>query len=780
MSRAIRSVSALAIAASTVAPTAAAAREQRYAISIAGGDLADALATLAAQTGASVGVDISLRGLRGSDVRGRMTAFDAVRRLLRGARLDAVRIGPDVFRIVVRSTASATGARSDETVVTPDVVVTARKLSEALSRVAAPVSVYIPAGATPGDRTSQSAPGIREVASAVEGLSVTNLGSGRDRPFIRGIADSPFNGFGQTTVSVNIDEARVTYDAPEPGLRLIDVARVEVLKGPQGPLYGTGALGGVYRIVTNRPTIGATSMTTASGITALTRGGAGADAEAVVNLPLIGNTAALRLVGYVGIEPGWIDDATGKNDVNSGIVRGARIGVRVAPVPGWTVDVGASWQRVELDDSQYVDRDAEDLSRRLAIREPSASSFRLVQAVASGPVGTLRLTVASSYAWQDRMEVFDASASAALAPLAARSYRDGRRHRVFDQEVRIESDNGQPLTWIAGISYVSATTRATGDIGTADGPIIPYFQLHRAASETAAFADASLRVAPRLRLGVGIRTFVAKTTDERREELVPDGAGARTLVGVTPSAALTFELAPDRLFFARIGTAFRPGGLDLQNARTGRYDADDVRSIDIGARMLLADARLSLEVGGFRSVWSHVQSDYLEADGLVATRNAGDALIVGGEASATWQAGAWRFAVGAGYQRGRLERAANGSALPEDARLPVVPDVTARWEVSSRIAPLALPTRVYVGGNYTGAARLSFDDGLDRAMGGFASFRGGVTMAFDDFDIRLEAENLLDARADTFAFGNPFSIRAVRQYTPLRPRSFRIGFARRF
>lgn len=779
MSRVIRYASAFAIGGSVFAAPAVAGREQSFSISVPAGDLTDALATLAAQTGASVGVDVSLRGVRSAGASGRLTVAEALRRMLRGTRVTIVRVGPETFRIVAGHRGDTADDSPSPDVASAEVVVTARKYSELLSRVAAPMSVYRPSGHSI-DRTEPSVAGVREVANAVEGLSVTNLGAGRDRPFIRGVADSAFNGFGQTTVSVNVDEARVTYDAPEPGLRLVDVARVEVLKGPQGPLYGTGALGGVYRLVTNKPVIGAASLSWATGYTLVGNGSVGADAEAVANIPLLKDHAALRLVGYASLDPGWIDNASGRRNVNTGWTRGTRAALRVAPANGWTVDVAGVLQRVGLDDSQYVDRDKEDLTRDLKAAEPSASVFKLVHGAVTGPIGSLRLTIATSYARQDRAERFDTSASAALAPLGAQSYHDVRRHEVFDQEVRVGSDLGQSLRWTAGVSYVSATTRATGDLTLANGTTSRYFVLHRVASELAAFADASIAVAPKLRIELGVRAFLAESTDERREELFPNAAAARKVFGVTPSAAVTYELTPDRLLFARVGTAYRPGGLDPENTETGRYEADSIRSIDVGARTMLDRGRLALEVGAFHSAWSDVQSDYLEPDGLIATRNAGDAKIIGGEVSATWQRGLWRLAVGASYQHGRLNSGDHNLDLPEDARLPVVPDVTARWEIAREVHRGPVTGRLYLGGNYSGSARLSFDQGLDRKMGGFASFRGGAVFALGKLDLRLEAENLLDARGDTFAFGNPFSIRTIRQYTPLRPRSLRIGIARRF
>ncbi|MCU6453406.1 TonB-dependent receptor [Sphingomonas sp. A2-49] len=773
-----RFVYATALLASLLVTARADAQDRTFRVDVPAGDLTDALATFAAQTGTSIGTDGTLRGRTSVAVRGRMEAGEALRRMLARSGMRAERVGPSIWRLVA--------LRRDEVATKPrlpdppaaDIVVTGRKLSEALSRVAAPVSVFEPsdAGRPPGARAD-----AHDVARAVEGLSLTNLGPGRDRPFIRGIADSPFNGFSQATVSVIVDDARVTYDAPEPGLRLVDVARVEVLKGPQGPLYGTGALGGVYRIVTNRPVLGAVDASATIGFDSVRGGGPGADATVMVNAPILGDTAAIRAVGYSAAQGGWVRNAGGRRDLNATSVEGARLTVRVAPAAGWTVDLGGALQRVSQRDSQYVDRDAEDLTRSMRIPEPSQGTFKLLSGTAEGSVGDARLTVSTSHAWQNRTETYAAAASAsALGRADAQAYRDRRLHRVFDQEVRISSPPGRRVSWLAGASYLSATTLATGDLAGADRVYSPFFLLQREVTEAAVFADASAPLVSGLRLGGGGRLFRATTTDERREERGTPTTRAKASVVFTPSASLTYELAPDRLVYLRFGSAFRPGGLDPANARTGRYEADEVRSFDLGTRLLLADGRLSLSGGAFRSTWADVQSDYLQLNGLVATRTAGNAEIMGTELSVEWRPSSWRLRAGGAAQRARLESGVDGADLPKDRRLPVVPDLTGRLELGRTLDIAGIRSDLYVAADYVGRSRLSFDEGLDREMGGYATTRAGAAATIASLRIRIDVDNLLNARADRFAFGNPFMVRAEREYTPLRPRSIRLELSRRF
>ncbi len=766
------------VASAALGVNPAQARDIRYRLDIGAVDVADALATLSAQTGISVTFDGPMPRRAISALRGDMTVRDALDRMLRSVELRAVRIGPREYRIVRRNHAGKSIA-APKPVVLPaeDIIVTGRKQSEMLSSVAAPIAVYVPGSA--------SLLGIgtiaRDVARATMGLTLTNIGPGRNRLFIRGIADSPFNGFSQSTVSVQLDDARVTYDAPEPGLRLVDVDRVEILKGPQGPLYGTGALGGVYRIVTNRPVLDRVEGASSLGFSAISGGGVGGQAEGVINLPLVSDHVAVRVVGYAAADPGWINDVKGGRDLNRSLTLGGRVAVRIVPFDGWMIDLSAMEQSIDTRDSQYVDRPGKDRSRDLPIREPRFDRIQVFQGTITGSIGSLGLTITTSGTWQVQRATYDASASPATPGVVVpKTYFGGGKHGVFDQEIRISSAPDSRFVWVAGASFLLARIEAYGNLLSGDGTLKGLFSEDRRVTEAAIFADGSYPLAPRLRVGVGLRGFRAGIRNDHFDymNLV---TRAKTLFGITPNASLSYEIAPDQLLFARFATAFRPGGLDFSNATTRRYTGDEVRSIDLGGRVKLDNGRLSLDFSLFKTNWTKIQSDYLQANGLTATHNVGRATVVGTELSADWRlSDGWRLQAGALWQRPRLNRAPNGSALPRRLRLPVVPDVSARLALMRDMTLGDWRITPGLSVNLVGTSRLSFEAGLDRRMPARVVGRFGVSAERDKLTFRFDIDNILNSSADTFAFGNPFSVRKNRQYTPLYPRSFSISASRRF
>ena len=646
----------------------------------------------------------------------------------------------------------------------PDIVVTGRKRDEVMSTIPAPVAILRP------DMAGGGAIGTtRDLARAVDGLTLTGAGPGADRLFLRGIADSVFNGFSQSPVSVQLDDARIAFDGADPALRLVDVARVEILKGPQGPLYGTGALGGVYRIVTNRPTLDRVEADVGVGLSGVAGGGIGPSGQGVVNVPLIHDRLGLRVVGYGAVDPGWVDDDDGRRNLNRTVTRGARIAIRAAPIGSWLVDASAVRQAIDAHDTFYVDR-ADAYRRSVSTAEPYQARLSHYQGSITGPIGALRLTVATGLSTQSQSQRYDGGLLTPGVPVAI--YND-RMLRVVDQEIRVSSAEGGGLVWVAGAAFLS--TRTEGNlVGLArNGIVTRRGAASRAVTEAAVFADGSAALTAHWRLGLGLRVFRAGT---RNDSFGIDRAVGRAPaeIGVTPNVSLSYTPDPGRIVYARIATAYRPGGLNTDDGVTGRYASDRVRAMDLGGRMRLLDGRLGIDGNLFLTRWSDIQSDYLRPEGWIGTRNAGHASIVGLDASVDWQAAeGWRIAAGGVAQRRRRREGPS-------RYLPLVPDLSARLAVSraQTLGGWQVVPRLSV--ELTGATHLGLDGPADRRMPPRVIGRFAVVGQSRQLTLALDVDNLTGVRADTLAFGNPFAATNARYYTPYRPRTLTLSATRRF
>ena len=333
----------------TPAPAQAA---ERSAFEIDAGPLDRALLTFARQAGISIAVsDPALRRIRVRGLKGRYTLRAGLGRLLRGSGYDFRISDGSVVELVPRSAPRADRPPPPASASAPrpsppapprarTIIVTATKQDAALADY--PGSVHV-AELGEAESLRRGAKGSEVLLRELPNLTTTDLGSGRNKIFIRGIADSSFNGQTQATISQYLGESRLIYSAPDPDLALYDVERVEVLEGPQGTLYGAGSLGGVIRLVPRAPLARVTELIGSIALST-TASEVGGDAALVANVPL-GDTAALRVVGYVIRRPGYIDDLQrGLADINRTNVSGLRATVRFEPLADIELEAGIAGQ----------------------------------------------------------------------------------------------------------------------------------------------------------------------------------------------------------------------------------------------------------------------------------------------------------------------------------------------------------------------------------------------------------------------------------------------------
>lgn len=764
-------------------PSPAAAREIQYQLDIPAGPVSQSLAQLSQVTGISVGLSGQLPQFRAPALRGSMTVSEALRRLLAGSGWRAVQAGGLAYRIErvprpARVTPAPPVRGSENRRIDPrpypvqEIIVTGQKRPQLLQDVAMSISV-VEVGS---NATSQLSTGSRDLALSVEGLAVTNLGPGRNRQFIRGVADSPFNGPSQSTVAVQLDEARITFDAPDPDLRLADMERVEILKGPQGPLYGSGALGGIYKMVTRKPDLVETSGSTRLIGEAIEHGSVGAGAEAMLNLPLVDDRLAVRGVGYLLRSGGWIDNMGRNHNANETKTSGGRLALRWQPDADWTIDVAGVLQDVNSKDSQYVTESDDTVRREARIAEPTDNDFKSVAATVQGRIGALKLLATTSYVDHGVDYTLDATDASAQFGLSGQStYLDDRKYSILNHELRISPASSS--NWIAGLSYMRARSHNVGTMSSAS-ETLAVETLDRKITEFAAFGEVTIPLINRVTATAGIRIFRSIAEDEALEQ---SGATSEHIskTGVSPSLALAWAPGTRSIVYLRYARALRPGGLaPAGETSSRRFDSDELGTFDLGVRHSLPGDRLSLNASLFHTVWDHIQSDYLLPNGLVSTRNAGRGRIYGVEASADWKPfRGLRLSAGASYLDARLTKTEDGLAL-DDRRLPIAPDLTGRLAAQYDFPLGGWATSLSAQANYIGRARLTFDEDLDREMGNYTTASLAAFFTRNSLTIGARLDNLFDIKGDSFAFGNPFSIMQGQQYTPLRPRTFTFSISR--
>ncbi len=723
-----------------------------------------------------------------------MEASDALDRLARGSGLKVRKVGARSFVLVAapkqraaRRAAPAPSSAPAPEALAPDeptdIVVTASKRDTLSRRFPGQWSRLDGADFRP-----LGVAGTDAIESRSVGFSSTHLGAGRNKLFIRGIADSSFSGPTQSPVGQYFGDMRTGYSGPDPDLKLVDMQGVEILEGPQGTLYGSGALGGIVLLKPNMPVLGSYSASASIGGTATWHGDAGYDASAVINAP-IGSRAALRGVVYHAREGGYIDNlATGEDDINDIRVTGGRATFSAEPAPGWFVDVGGVAQRIEGDDSQYADDKGSGLSRESLVDQPFSSRFSLANIVVRKDDGPIRFRSTTGASWQDVDENFDAS-----SPFETRQLGQHSRARAFSNETRLWRPMADGYSWLVGFSSIVHRYRVSRDI-TRDGLAVDLSGAENRVRETTLYGEFGTQLTPTIEASLGAR-YTHTRLSGSGEHLSPlaiarlsEEDARRSEHRFLPSAALLARPTDDITIYARYQQGFRPGGLSIAADTIRLYRNDRLGTAEIGFRYGTAGrSPVDLQGSATLSRWRDIQADFLDPSGLPVTDNIGDGRVwtvtVNGGVRLAPDV---RLDAGLAWNDGKITRPTDaflalfGSSDEASMEIPNIARFVARaaieWEHDLGRG-WTLETNAYA--RYVGRSRLGIGPYLGEEQGEYLDSGLVLRAATERRAISLTVTNLTDEVGNRFAFGAPIATGA-EQLTPLRPRTVRLGFEQSF
>jgi iron complex outermembrane receptor protein len=513
------------------------------------------------------------------------------------------------------STDFALSPRAEE-----EVTVTAMKRETTVQET--PFSIAAP---TEADLRSRGIDDIEGVAREVAGFSVQNLGPGQSQVAIRGVSsgqiarDQPGV---KEQVAAYLDESVISLSLFTPDLDLFDVSRVEVLRGPQGTLFGSGNVSGTVRYISNQPELGVRKVFGEVGGNTIDGGSQGGNIKLGVNAPL-GNSAAVRVAGYYTHLAGYMDTpgvtrtSNGAirpdpgnlvTDVNSGDRFGVRAAVRIQPSDRFNITPRLVYQKVEMDGWNRIDdynilanpfttsRPAvafTDREQFVQIEEPFTDEFLLGDLTLGYDFGTATLTSITSYTNRDVLVVRDAGALTSSitggTPLALPEnvyslnspLDDATDAKVWTEEVRVSAAS-ERLKWLAG-GFYSSTTRDYGQSLLVSGfedltgiptagrfgagkDVLFFSDLHYELSQFALFGEATYTFSDLVDVTGGLRYY---NFNEDRTQVFdgifadPGGAPNDTdASGVAPRFIVTFKPTDATNVNVQAAKGFRLGGIN--------------------------------------------------------------------------------------------------------------------------------------------------------------------------------------------------------------------------
>jgi iron complex outermembrane receptor protein len=620
------------------APAIAQTPDRLIQISLPAGDLADALDKLGDQSGVQIMYEPALaKGVKVAAVRGTLTVSEALDRLLAQTGLKATRVNDKTVVLKPADAKNGPGkkernestqnrAPQEFTAEISEVVVTAQKKTERLQDVPMSITVLNPEALAEKGQNS-----LLDYFDSVPGLNVAaNAGGfpGTDYVTIRGLSA----GVNQNPiVATIIDDVPVASSMQQslggltsPDLDPSDLARIEVLKGPQGTLYGADSLGGLMKYVTSDPSVqGLSGRVQVTGVD-IPGGGLGYAVRGAVNIP-VSEAFAVRISGFDRRDPGYIDNlTTAQNNFNTTDVYGGHLAALWRPSDNFSVKLSALVQQIQANtpvfdsnssgQSTYSDLDLHSLPGT----PDSTNQDQLYSATVNWKVAGLEIVSVTGYVVNSLRLATDEttglgylayycpkysnpflSSGQANPYYCGNSLPPGANPNAFSgvpfsahitthkptQELRIGSSIGRWLDWRLGGFYTHeeglpvATSYSSANpvTGAVQGPLYDITDPTLMFQEYAVFADATAHITDRFDMEFGGRESWNKQADQTLgvgtaiyefDGALPPELGAYheySGSAFTYQAAPRFKVTPNLMVYARIASGYRIGGYNVVN-----------------------------------------------------------------------------------------------------------------------------------------------------------------------------------------------------------------------
>ncbi len=518
-----------------------------------------------------------------------------------------------IAMVALSAVAPLAAAQDDPDKAIHEIVVTALKRESTIQDV--PFSIAVQ---SEEQIRNSGAGNIAEFARNVAGLTITDLGPGQSQVAIRGLSagqvirDQPGV---KEQVGVYLDESPISVALFTPDLTLFDLERIEVLRGPQGTLFGAGSTSGTLRYITAQPRLDRTEGAAEVDLREGTGSDFGGAVRGAYNIPL-GENLALRMVGYYEELAGFIDavqpDGSVREDVNGGDKRGARISMLYQPNDVLTITPRVIYQELDTDGFPRIDafnilanpftttQPTVTLGERqqfTQLEEGLEDDFMLADVKLDYDMGNgLTLTSISSYTDRDVLVVRDATSLTGSITFDIGGTPDEVRIssplfdatdlQSFSQELRVSSSAEGAFSWVAGAyyqdvdrkygqtlptpGYDAITLRQAGTVSADTGapPDTPFFsRLAYDFKQFALFGEGTYRFDDRWALTAGLRYY---DFEEDRNLVFAgffadnslNGPGETSSDGFSPRAIVTFDVNEDVQLNAQVSRGFRLGGIN--------------------------------------------------------------------------------------------------------------------------------------------------------------------------------------------------------------------------
>ncbi|MFC4312337.1 TonB-dependent receptor domain-containing protein [Steroidobacter flavus] len=826
--------STLLAAACSVALCAPVMADTARKVDIPAGELTSALQRLAEQSGAEFMYSADrLKGVHTNGAQGEYTAEQAVMKLLegtkfkllvgeRGALLISDNPGPTQQRISLTSGGRLHLAQAAESIGnTPnlrgsdapgtgstgleEIVVTATKRKERLRDLAGAAS------ATTGVQLAAiGAQSNADYLGRLPGVVFNEGTSGQSTVTIRGIGTTAGVDQGQGPTGYFINEVPLSepsYASGIPDIDTFDLDRVEVLRGPQGTLFGSSSLGGAVNYIVKTANPAQFDAATETTLRSIDHSGGDVSytAKAMFNLPLIADKLAVRIVGSTRYDAGYVDNVgTGVDGSNDTEVKGVRASIVFTPSEMTTLSLLSLYQENQLDDFQTVQSTYGRYHRSTRFSVPSEYTMELHSLRLDQDVSFANLTVLASTHDKDHVLDSDVSLSNAVRNFVPNGVlsREDFTTTMRTIEARLSSkDDGGALKWVFGAMYSDTESKVAtlsiapgGNAALAarynpallQGDLFNLGYSFRNGYEKALFGEASLTFARDWTLTLGGRLFDTRYALrlERYGIQAPTGPvfiPEREALGdgFVPKISVAYRPNSDHTIYALASKGFRFGNpntvADLPGFDTPTsWDSDELWNYELGSHSVLMGGLLQVDASLFYIDWKDIQVRLVRPDNLTYGTNAGTARSRGVELAAAFRPiDPLTFTTNVTYLDAELTETVTIASPPllDGTQLPGASE----WQISNTLTynfDTVLSPSVILSHRYLSDAPETLQQPYVR-VAGYNQFDVRTNFDLGRFDLGLFVTNLTDRRAVTFGYGISATGTGRNEFIT-RPRTFGI------
>lgn len=588
-----------------------------------------------------------------------------------------------VFAGFANAQESASNSRS--AVALEEIIVTATRRAQSIQDVPLSVSAL-----TNADLQRMGADNIQDYYRSIPNFAVIDRGPGGRQYSIRGVSAGIVQQ-GAATVGVYIDEMPVTSNGRQADLSVYDLDRIEVLRGPQGTLFGEGSVGGTVRMITPEANTEAFDTDVSVDFSSTKEGGTNSAVSGMVNFALSDNVA-LRLTGYYRDNSGYIDRVPeplgrtfdfatlvgapagaippvistgpipGRNDINGEETTGGRASLLWRATDNFEVEVNLLTQNSEFDGRNTKIQSLGELETNFYVAETVSDEMNLANLTMTYDFGSVVLLSSTSLFDRHNRGVADTDALGdavfpGLSLFGTATDTDWFQDQI-SQEFRLVSQGDGKLDWTAGFFYidkdngvdqilideeavfVSLTNILVAPFAISDPRQILDLTGNFEETQIAVYGEIDYHFNDQWSGTVGLRYYDYEQTNiDTNNDInilglgLPDASFENNGDGTNLKVGLSYRHSEDVLFYASAAEGFRLGGTNNAPgtpAEFRTYDSDSLWSYEIGNKMTLSDGRIQLNSAIYYVDWSDIQLAVPLGFSL-ATVNAGQARIIGAE-----------------------------------------------------------------------------------------------------------------------------------------------------